>query len=91
MRSVLSDNYGVIERANGHVLLIDGGAGDKHECGVIFLNESWAFYDKQIVRQGYPKALLKKALAADGSFDDSNRRDIWPGKYQRIRFYEAEE
>ncbi len=83
---VLSGDYGVIERANGHVLLVDGSPGDEHECGVIYLNESWAFYDKQIARHGLVKKLLEKALEADGSLEHSTRRDVWPGRYQRIRF-----
>jgi hypothetical protein len=90
MGRVLSGNYGLIERANDHYLLIDGGVGADDECGLIFLNENWAFYDRKIMRHGYARQILKKALKADGSFESSNRRDIWPGKYQHVRFYEDE-
>lgn len=84
IRRVLIGGCGVIERANGHLALLDGRYGDDTHCGVVFINSSHAFYGKRLMPNGWVRRVLKEALHNGGSFEDDDSRDVWPSRYQTV-------
>jgi hypothetical protein len=85
---VLRDGCGIMERETGRVMLIDGRPGSHDECGVVFLNRSWALVGNKIMSDRWVRDELKKALRGGGSFENDHGRSLWPGKYQRMTFEE---